>query len=194
MTQPTSNSHFSKQHLILLLASILTGGIAGLSGYILGQYFYMLFVFPFILLTIGLAFFLPTLKFFKTSSALYNALCGLLMGLAIFTAFHYTEYSIFNARITARIESSQGVDKATASKSLDSFLKEKTGLGGFAGFMKYQQSQWRPYVYYFVKDGNITGSQDLALRGGIAWLYLAGEATMLAGGLALTGFFASKKI
>ncbi|GEM_PF-4270235 len=194
MTQQISNSRFSKQHLILLPASILTGSIAGLIGYIIGQYFYMLFVFPFLLLAIGLAFFLPTLKFSKTSNALYNALCGLLMGLAIFTAFHCTEYSIFDARITTRIESAQNVDRATASGSLDSFLKEKTGLGGFAGFMKYQQSQWRPYVYYFVKGGNITGSQDLALRGKIAWLYLIGEAGLLAGGLAAIGFFAGKKI
>jgi len=194
MTQQTSNSRFSKQHLILLPASILTGSIAGLIGYIIGQYFYMLFAFPFILLAIGLAFFLPILKFIKTSSAPYNVLCGLLMGLMIFITFHYTEYSIFNSRITARIQSAQNMSQTTAFKSLDSFLKDKTGFGGFIGFMKYQQSQWRPYVYYFVKDGNITGSQDLALRGGIAWLYLAGEAGLLAGGLALTGFFAGKKI
>ncbi|HEX2697182.1 MAG TPA: hypothetical protein VHM28_05695, partial [Anaerolineales bacterium] len=123
---------------IFVLASILAGAIAGFVGYAIGQYFYMLFVFPFVLLIGGVLLFIPILKFFKALNPIFNALCGLLMGLMIFTSFHYTEYSIFRSRLTARLEASQSINEGEASKSVDAFLKEKTGLSGFLGFMKYQ--------------------------------------------------------
>jgi hypothetical protein len=183
-----------KDYRILLPVSILAGTVAGLLGYSVGQYFYALFVFPFILLAIGLLLFLPALRFFKTPSALYNAACGLLMGLALFAGFHYTEYFVFRSEITARIQAAEGLDKDAASTSLDAFLKEKTGIGGFLGFTKYQQSQWRPYVYYFIRDGEVASAQDLVLRGRIAWLYLGGEAAVLLVGSALLGYFSVRPV
>ncbi len=190
---PTTFS-FPTKRIALAIASILTGALAGLLGYLVGQYFYALFVFPFILLAIGTIFYVPSLKFLRTSSWLFNAFCGLLMGLMIFFTFHYVEYSLFRARNISSFEVSQHLDSSAASKAVDAFLQKQTGAGGFIGFMKYNNAQWNPYVYYFVQGGIVARTFKIYLHSRNGWLYLAGEAAVLLDGSALLGSLAGERL
>jgi hypothetical protein len=194
MSTVTAGPSTSQEKRIgLMFASTAIGGLAGGVGYLIAGYFYALFLFPFILLAVAGIFYIPALRFLGSSGKTINSLCGLVMGLALFSGFHYTEYLVFRSDITGRIQAAASLDEASASRSLDAYLTEKTGLGGFLGFMNYQQSQWRPYVYYFVKDGEISSSQDLVLQGTKAWLYLAGEAAVLISGGGLLGFLGTSR-
>lgn len=188
-------SRFSSKHLLLLAASILIGIVSGFVGYLIGQYFYMLFVFPFILLGIGAVIYLPTLKFFRTPSILYNAFCGFLMGLMIFTTFHYVEYALFRAKTIHTFEVSQSENRAAAVKSTNVFLRERTGMTGFPGYMRYELKQFQPFVYYTTtKDGTISHSMVVYLHGKNSWLYLGGEIVVLIGGGTLLGLLASSRL
>lgn len=191
-TNPTKST-FPVKPLVLLAASILTGALAGFIGYLIGQYFYVLFVFPFILLAIGAIFYYPSLKFLRTSSWLFNASCGLLMGLMILFTFHYVEYSLFRAKNTSTFEVSQKLDQSAASQAVDVFLQKQTGIGGFIGFLKYNNAQWNPYVYYFEQGGEITRTLKIYLHNRNGWQYLAGEAAVLIGGSVVIGLLAGKR-
>ncbi len=190
----STKSTFPTKAFALLAASILTGALAGLLGYLLGQYFYIIVVFPFILLAIGAILYFPSLKFLRTPSWLFNAFCGLLMGLMLFFTFHYVEYSIFRAKNISTFEVSQHLDSSAASQAVDAFLQKQTGAGGFIGFIKYKNAQWNPYVYYFEQGGKIIRTFKVYLRSRNGWLYLAGEAAILLGGSALLGILAGKRL
>lgn len=193
-TISSTNSSSPKKYIVLVAASILTGALAGFIGYLIGQYFYVLFLFPFILLAIGAILYFPSLKFLRSSSWLFNAFCGLLMGLMIFFTFHYVEYSLFRAKNISTFEVSQHLDQNAASKAVDAFLQKQTGVSGFVGFIKYDNTQWNPYVYYFEQGGLITRTLKIYLRSRNGWLYLAGEAAILLGGSTLIGFLAGRRL
>ena len=180
------------RYIILAIASILTGMLAGFIGYWLGQYFYVPFLYPFVLLVIGLILYFPSLRFFGTSSSLFNAFCGFLLGLMILLAFHYVGYSLFREKNINTFEISRGVDQGTASQAVDSFLQKETGWGGLGGFIKYENSQMNPYVYYMVQSGRVAHTYNIYLHGRTGWAYLAGEAAVLLIGSALIGFFSGK--
>ena len=182
----------SVRYILLAIASILTGMLAGFIGYWLGQYFYVPFLYPFILLVIGLILYFPSLRFFGTSSSLFNAFCGFLLGLMILLAFHYVGYSLFREKNINTFEISRGVDQSTASQAVDSFLQKETGWGGFGGFIKYENSQMNPYVFYVVRSGRVAHTYNIYLHGRTGWAYLAGEAAVLSIGSALIGFFSRK--
>jgi hypothetical protein len=188
------NSPLPTRYILLAFLSILTGALAGFIGYLIGQYFYMLVLFPVILLALGAILYFPSLRFLRTSNSLFNALCGLLMGLMILFTFHYVEYSLFRAKNISAIEISQHLDQSAASKAVDTFLQKETGLSGFPGFIKYENAQWNPYVYYLEQGGLITRTLKIYLRGRNGWLYLAGEAAILVGGSALIGFLAGWRL
>jgi hypothetical protein len=166
--------------------------LAGALGYWIGQYFYVLFIYPLILLVIGIILYFPSLRFFGTSSSLFNAFCGFLMGLMILLVFHYVEYSLFRTKSINMFEISQGVNQSAASQAVDAFLKKETGLGGFGGFIRYQNSQMNPYVYYGLQSGRVAHTYRIYLHGRTGWAYLAGEAAVLSIGSALIGFFSRK--
>jgi len=182
----------SVRYILLAIASILTGMLAGFIGYWLGQYFYVPFLYPFILLVIGLILYFPSLRFFGTSSSLFNAFCGFLLGLMILLAFHYVGYSLFREKNINTFEISSDVDQSTASQAVDSFLQKETGWGGFGGFIKYENSQMNPYVYYYLQSGRAAHTLKIYLHGRTGWAYLTGEAAVLSIGSALIGFFSRK--
>jgi len=182
----------SVRYILLAIASILTGMLAGFIGYWLGQYFYVPFLYPFILLVIGLILYFPSLRFFGTSSSLFNAFCGFLLGLMILLAFHYVGYSLFREKNINTFEISSDVDQSTASQAVDSFLQKETGWGGFGGFIKYENSQMNPYVFYVLRSGRVAHTYNIYLHGRTGWAYLAGEAAVLSIGSALIGFFSRK--
>lgn len=190
--KPKKSESNASRFLILVLLSVLAGILSALVGYWIGQYYYVLFVYPFVLLIIGLLLYLPVRAHFGIQHRLRNVLCGLAMGLTIFVTFHYIEYTIFRSKALQIIELSQHVGEAAASKTLDAFLVQKSGLSGFPGFMKNQQSQLRPYVYYFTRRGEITQTLEFYLREKTAWLYLAGEAAVLLGGMAVLGLLGAE--
>lgn len=196
MTETQSHTTwFSSKHLILLIASILIGIVAGFLGYLIGQYFYMLFLFPFIMLGIGALLYIPTLRFFRTASVPYNVLCGFLMGLMIFTTFHYVEYTLFRSKVIHTFEISQNENRSEAAKSTNAFLRERTGMTGFPGYMRYQLQQFQPYVYYTTaQDGKFTYTMVVYLHGKNSWLYLGGEIAVLIGGAALLGFLGDSSL
>ena len=196
MTETQSHiTWFSSKQLILLIASILIGIVAGFLGYLIGQYFYMLFLFPFIMLGIGALLYLPILRFFRTASTPYNVLCGFLMGLMIFTTFHYVEYALFRSKIIHTFEISQNENQVDAAKSANTFLRKQTGMSGFPGYMQYQLQQFQPYVYYTTAaDGKITHRIAFYLHGKNSWLYLGGEIAVLIGGAALLGFLGNSRL
>ncbi len=177
----------------LLIASILDGALAGFIGYLIGQYFYVLFIFPFILLAIGTILYFPSLKYLQPSSWLFNAFCGLLMGLMIFFTFHYVEYSLFRAKNVRTFEVFQHLDQSAALKATDAFLQKQTSMSGFVGFIKYNNAQWNPYVYYFVQDGVVAHALKIYLHSRNGWFYLAGEAGLLLGGSFIIGLLAGKR-
>ena len=187
------NKSTSRDNFFLAIVSIIAGILAGFLGYLLGQYFYMLFVFPIILLFIGLAFFIPAILFFKNVSLRWIMLCGALMGLLILTTFHYTEYMVFRNKAVQTAQISQNLSARNASLAVDNFLKSKVRLGGFLGFIRYQQTQLRPYIFYTTKDNQLTNTIVFYLHGRNGWLYLAGEFAILLGGALLIGFFTGKR-
>lgn len=170
-----------------MMTAIPSGVAAGLVGYFIGEYVYMLFVFPFALLLIGTMFYLLFMRFSKTTDTLHRALGGLVMGLTALLVFHYIEYSIFRSNVIARIETAQNTGRADAISSFNSFLKDQTGQEGFLGFLNYQQARLRPFSYSFTRDGKIIRTFAFYLHGKTAWLYLAGEASVLLGGGILAG-------
>jgi hypothetical protein len=186
-------SSFPIKYVALFAASVLVGALAGFLGYWIGQYFYALFVFPFVLLIIGAILYFPLSKFLRTSNWLFNAFCGLLMGLMIFLTFHYVEYSLFRAKNISTFEVSRNLDQSAASKAVDAFLQEQTGAGGFIGFIKYKNAQWNPYVFYYEQEGKIVRTFKVYLHGRNGWLYLAGEAAVLLGGSALPVFWQGRR-
>ncbi len=193
MTISLENLPTPTRYILLAVLSILTGLLAGVIGYLIGQYFYVIFVYPFILLAIGAILYLPSLWFFRTSSLLFNAFCGLLLGLMILFAFHYVEYSLFRQKNISTFEISQGMNQSTASQAVDTFLQKKTGLGGFGGFIKYENSQMNPYVVYTLRSsGRVAHTYKIYLHGRTGWAYHAGETAVLLIGSALIGFFARK--
>lgn len=196
MTETRSNpSPFSSKNLILPAASLLIGIITGLIGYLIGQFFYMLFVFPLILLGIAALLYLPILKYFRTASLPYNVFCGVLLGVMIFTTFHYVGFTLFRAKMMHTFEVSQNETAAAARESMNAFLHQKTGLTGFPGYMRYELQQFQPYVYYTTKgDGVISHSFVVYLHGKNSWLYLGGEAAVLLGGAALLGLLAGSRL
>ena len=94
----TVNLPVPVRYVLLAVASILTGLMAGFVGYLIGQFFYVLFLYPFILLAIGAILYLPSLRFLRTPNSLFNAFCGLLLGLMILFVFHYIGYSLFRTK------------------------------------------------------------------------------------------------
>jgi len=169
--------------LFLMMAAISSGIAAGLIGYFIGEHVYVLFVFPFILLLIGTVFYLFFLRFFRATSALGRALGGLIMGLTILLTFHYVEYSVFRSNVITKIEVAHNISRARAAFSLDAFLREQAGRGGFVGFLKYQQSQFRPFTWSLTRrDGKIIRTFAFYLRRKTAWPYRMGEASVLLGG------------
>lgn len=116
------------------------------------------------------------------------------MGLMILFTFHYVEYSLFRARNVSTFEATQHLDQADASKAVDAFLQKQTGAGGFIGFLKYNNAQWNPYVYYFTQNGIVTRTFKIYLHNRNGWVYLAGEAAVLLGGSALLGFLAGGRL
>ena len=187
----TMNWPAPARYILLAALSALTGALAGVIGYLIGQYFYILFLYPFILLAIGAILYIPSLWFFRTSSSLFNAFCGLLLGLMIFFVFHYIEYSLFQTK-NISIFMLQGMNQSAASQAVNTFLQKETGLGGFAGFVKYQNSLWNPHVYYVLQSSRVTHTLKIFLHGKTGWFYLVGEALVLLGGAALIGFFSRK--
>ncbi len=185
--KPREDGSLFPRGIFLLAGSLIAGAIAGLAGYWIGQYVYILFVFPFLLLAIGALLFLPLLRFFATTSTLVNGLCGFLLGFMILLGFHYVEYSLFRSRMIQVARLAQPAGETSPSASVDAFLEKETGLPGFPGYMIYQQNQYRPYVYYFTRGDKITGSLVFNLWRRNAWLYLAGEALVLLVGSALSG-------
>jgi hypothetical protein len=179
------------RYILLAAVSALTGALAGFIGYLIGQYFYVLFLYPFILLAIGAILYFPSLRFFGTSNSLFNGFCGLLLGLMIFFVFHFIEYSLFRTK-NISLFMLQGMNQSAASQAVNAFLQKVTGLGGFAGFVKYQNSLWNPYVYYVLQSSRVAHTLKIYLHGKTGWLYLVGEVFVLLGGSALIGFFSRK--
>src|SRR5258708_5977793 len=122
-------------------AAVIVGSISGILGYLIGQYFYAIFLFPFILLTIGAILYFPVLKFFKTQSVFYNALCGLLLGLAAFVMLHYMGYRVYIFETARSMQLIQRMDQRSALDSIEGLIRSQTGVGGFIGFMKFQAIQ-----------------------------------------------------
>jgi len=182
----------SVRYILLAIVSVLIGMLAGFIGYLIGQYFYVLFLYPFILLVIGIILYFPSLRFFGTSSSWFNAFSAFLMGLMILLVFHYMEYSLFRGKNINTFEISRGVNQSAASQAVDSFLQTETGWGGFGGFIKYENSQMNPYVFYVVRSGRVAHTYNIYLHGRTGWAYLAGEAAVLSIGSALIGFFSRK--
>ena len=187
----TVNLPVPVRYVLLAVASILTGLLAGSVGYLIGQFFYVLFLYPFILLAIGAILYLPSLWFLRTRNSLFNAFCGLLLGLMILFVFHYIGYSLFRTKNINLFEI-QGINQSAASQAVDAFLQKETGLGGFAGYLKYQNSLWNPNVYYFLQSGRVVHTFEIYLRGKRGWAYLAGETAVLLIGLALIGLFSRR--
>ncbi len=176
---------------ILTVAAIAAGLLTGIIGYLIGQYFYIIILFPFILLVIGIFLFLPAIKFFKTSSFLVNALYGLLMGLMIFITFHYAEYYVFRSETAKSIQAAQHIDQQAAVDSIESFIQKKTGSNGFLGFLKLQASQSQGFVYYVTQKNRITNTLHLTLFGIRTYLYWVAEGAVILGGSFLLGLFAA---
>ncbi len=179
----------SSRYLLLPLLALLTGALTAFLGYLLGQYFYVIFLYPLLLLLIGAALFFPSLKFLRTPLPLYNAFCGLLLGLALFLTFHLVEYSIFRAKNISTFETSQHLSASAASKATDNMLRKATGLEGFLGYMKYKNSLSNPYVIYIPRGDTAPYTLKIFLHGRNGWLYLAFEAAVVMAGSALLGFF-----
>ncbi len=177
---------------LLMIAAILSGVAAGLIGYFIGEHVYVLFIFPFILLLIGTVLYLFFLRFFGATRALGRAWGGLIMGLTILLTFHYVEYSVFRSNVIAKIEAAHPASRTSAPLSIDAFLRDRTGLGGFVGFLKYQQSQFRPFSWSLTRDNKIIRTFALYLRRKTAWPYLMGEASVLLGGGFVAGLVSKR--
>ena len=186
------NSSAPARYMLLAALSILTGLLAGAIGYLIGQYFYVLFLYPFMLLAIGAILFYPSLRFFATSRSWFNAFCGLLLGLMILLDFHAMEYALFRQKSIDTFEISRGLNQSAAARAVDAFLQQETGLGGLGGFIKYQDAQMNPYVYYALRSGRVAHTFKIYLHGRTGWAYLAGEAAVLLGGGALAGFLSRR--
>lgn len=192
--EENKNTSGSRNNIFLAIISMIAGILAGFLGYLLGQYFYILFVFPFILLAIGFIFFIPAVLFFKNINLRWMMLCAVVMGLLTLVTFHYTEYMVFRNKAVQSAQISQNLSERNAALTVDKFLKSKVGASGFLGFLKYQDSQLRPYIFYTTKGSELTNTIVFFLHGRNGWLYLAGEAAILLGGSLLIAFFTGKRI
>lgn len=166
----------------LVVASILSGLFIGGTAFALSQVFYLIVLFPAMMGFAGIWAVNWSLKKAHIPNRFVVALFGVVIGIMIYAAYHYTGYLVFRTSQIRAIEKEHSVDNQVASRFFDYVLDQETGSTGFLGYIKWHAKVGDAYSGYFVlNQALVMETPEFALRGGWAWAYWLFEALIIVG-------------
>jgi len=183
----------------LMLATVVTGGVVGGIASFIGNFFYLIILFPLGMGLSGGGAIHLAVKQGKVRNPTIAALFGALTGISIYGAMHGFDYWNFQRVVagelqreysedlqTALAESEEGVTEEDLLKlAIDTILIEQTGQAGFMGYLQFTAQQGM--------EMSRSSSGGIPVSGMGMWIYRALELSVIGGVSIAAGFRAAKE-
>ncbi|MBP0010424.1 MULTISPECIES: hypothetical protein [unclassified Roseofilum] len=183
----------------LALATVIAGGVVGGITSFIGNFLYLIILFPLGMGFLGGGATHIAVKKGKVRNPAIAALFGALTGISIYGAMHVFDYWTFQRSVagelrqaysedlqTALAESEEGVtEEDLLQLAIDTILIEETGQAGFIGYLQFTAQQGM--------ELSRSSSGGIPVSGIGMWIYRALELTVIAGVSTAAGFRAAKE-
>jgi hypothetical protein len=151
---------------LLTLSSVLTGLLVGRIGFAISRVIYIFIFSPILMGAFGGAVIARAIEKGKVRNPTLAITFSALTGLIIYGTLNYGDYFAFRQKASKEIAKEfPQVDQVSTNQLTDRFLREKTGLTGFCGYLKYSAQQGQQIT--------IIGhpSEVIKLNETFTWLY-----------------------
>jgi hypothetical protein len=136
--------------LLLVLTSIVTCSIIGSLAYVISNFVYLLIVYPLAVGIITSLIYNKLLLKFRVRNAIVTGFLGIIIGLLIGIVYYGIPYLKIRQDFITDAMTEYHVTAIEAENELNRLLVEKTGSGGFVGYMKIYINEGNEYTHYFV--------------------------------------------
>jgi hypothetical protein len=179
--------------LLLVVSSIVAGSVIGALAYLISNFIYLLIVYP---LAVGIIFSLIYNKLlikFRVRHAVLTGFFGIILGLIIGIVYYGIPYLKIRQEFISNAITEYQVTAIEAENGLNRLLVEKTGSGGFVGYMKIYINEGNEYTHYFVVNQIPIEAFNFNLRSTSFLLYILLELILYAVPSVWIGFSLGKR-
>lgn len=172
---------------LLLLVTVFGGLILGILLFLVGQFIYIIVLFPAIVAIVGGSVLQKIVKTGKIRITLLAGICGMLMGFIIYGSYLSLSYIAFRywASITIFEQAPQlyrGLSDSSIDKTIDQKLKENTGESGFVGYLFSKSRKAIGVMFdYTILAGVLEGKGGITFGPFLTWVYWLIELTIIVG-------------
>lgn len=174
--------------LVFLLLAISSGGLVfGGFAFAISRVFWFILLFP-----AGIGFMAGTILVnmiarHHVRSPRISALCALLMGLVVYSTFHYLAYAVFQTDVRHMLTTTYGLtDFDLQQQALNEVLLRHTGATGFWGYLHLQAHEG-------VSIGRWGFTSGVTLNEPLTWLYWFIELSCIVNVASIVAVEAAKK-
>jgi hypothetical protein len=179
--------------LVLVVGSIISGGLIGALAYFISNLFYLILVFPLLVGGVtALAYYL-LMQLARVRFTLIQVVMGFIMGLCVALGFYGAPYIEMRNNFINDAQKNYLVDVQTASKGFDNALTKETGSSGLVGYMKLRAQEGDSYTSFVVINSLPVNESTFTIQSTWAWMYWAIELILMAIPSALSGFYGGRK-
>ncbi len=180
--KPYQNQNYIslKGSLILIAGSILAGIAVGALAFVISNFFYLLFVFAFFVGCAGALLYGKLVKLSKVHHTLITTALGVGMGLWIALGYYGIPYLVDRRDYVQSVQEEYQVDARVAEESLNYVLRERTGSGGFWGYMKLRAAEGDELTNYLIVNSLPIFEFTFTLKSTGAWIYWSVETLLFA--------------
>lgn len=170
--------------LLVLGASIVCAIIVGLIYWFISRYFYFYFIQPFIVMAIVGAFVSRFIKKWTLRNSRITLLIGLTAGIFMYGTYRYSSYATFQSGSANEIRKANPyLNSVQINFVIDEYLREKTGITGFRGFVQLQAQNGLNGSLFMI-SGQTAFAGDFRMEVGVTYLYWVLEIIIIVFGTA----------
>jgi hypothetical protein len=179
--------------LLLVLTSVVAGSIIGVVAYVISNFVYLLIVFPLAVGIITSLIYNKLLLKFRVRNAIVTGFLGIIIGLLIGLVNYGIPFVKLRQDFIIDAMTEYHVTATEADNGLNRLLVEKTGSGGFVGYMKIYIKEGNEYTHYFVLNQIPIEAFNFNLRSTSFLLYILLELILYAVPSVWIGFSVGKQ-